>query len=88
MAAVTEQQRGNTNPVGARVTAANVIAGFGLDATEQTEVTDLIARFPTNIDATQLHNALLLAEQQAVAPYNDPATVAQTVRTRLGVPTR
>jgi hypothetical protein len=87
MASVAEQQRGNQNPAGTRTTAAMVIAAFALDATEQVEAQDLIARFPTNINAEQVHNVLMMAER-GVGPFTRDATGAQAVRTRFGVPTR
>jgi hypothetical protein len=66
--------------------AANVIAAFGLDATEQTEVTDLIAAFTRAtrpLTGTVVHDVLLCAEAH-LAPFS----TAQAVRSRFEVATR
>lgn len=68
------------------VTAANVIAAFGLDATEQLEVQDLIAAFgraTRPLTGAIVHDVLLCAEQHLV-----PFTTAQSVRSRFEVATR
>lgn len=87
---IAEQQR--TQADAARpasvtdTTAANVIAAFGLDATEQTEVTDLIGAFTRAtrpLTAAIVHDVLLCASQH-LAPF----TTAQAVRNRFEVPTR
>lgn len=68
-------------------TAQNVIDAFGLDATEQTEVTDLIGAFTRAtrpLSSNVVHDVLLCAEGGVAAPY----TTAQAVRSRFEVPTR
>ena len=89
-AMIAEQQRTAANPGWPAsitdTTAAHVIAAFGLNATEQTEVTDLIAtvsRATRPLTGAIIHEVLLIAEQNIV-PFN----TAQAVRSRLEVPTR
>lgn len=89
-ACTAEWQRGQLTGAQAN-TVIESVSGMGLDATEQTEVQDLVTTVPTGATAAnkadralrliEIDQVLLLCES---GTYTDPAAV----RTRLGVPTR